>query len=239
MVKRRVTQILFCNYIKVLSFTQPQQFAAVLLLAFSANLAFPTPEAHAGSWFWKEIPAKIDGGSRFGAMRLIEAERAKGRRLFGSPAKLRRVMRRWGTEIQAAARHARVSEALLAAVIAVESGGNPNAVSPAGAKGLGQLMPGTARRYGVRNIFDPGQNLKGSAAYLSDLLKLYRNDIVLVLAAYNAGEGAVKRYNGVPPFGETRAYVPKVLSAFTLAGSFCASPPRAARRRCQFGPEIR
>ncbi|MEM7398234.1 MAG: lytic transglycosylase domain-containing protein [Pseudomonadota bacterium] len=152
---------------------------------------------------------------------------------------LKRVLVRWRPEIEAAARHARVSEALIAAVVMVESGGNPRAVSPAGAQGLGQLMPGTARRYGVKNSFNPAQNLKGAAAYLSDLLKLYRNDLVLVLAAYNAGEGAVAKYKGVPPFRETRNYVPKVLSAFNLAGSFCAVPPRAARRKCQFRREIR
>ena len=95
-------------------------------------------------------------------------------------------------------------------------------------------MPGTARRYGVRNIFDPAQNVRGSAAYLSDLIRMFKGDLVLALAAYNAGEHAVIRHKGVPPYRETRAYVPKVLAAFQLAGTFCATPPRAARRRCQF-----
>lgn len=188
----------------------------------------------AQSWFWQEVPAGIAGGSRAGAMQVIETARTEGRRLFGSKARFQRVLGRWRPEIEAAARHGRVSEALLVAVIMVESGGNPNAVSPAGARGLAQLMPGTARRYGVKDIFDPAQNVKGSAAYLSDLIKMFRGDLVLVLAAYNAGEGAVRRYKGVPPYRETRAYVPKVLAAFQMAGTFCATPPRAARRKCQF-----
>lgn len=209
--------------------------AAVLGLAL---IAAPMP-AFAQGWFWSQIPAQISGGSRAGAIRVIQVERAKGRSMFGSKAMLKRVLRRWRPEIEAAARQAKVSEALIAAIVMVESGGNHRIVSPAGAQGLGQLMPGTARRYGVKNSFDPAQNLRGSAAYISDLLKLYRNDLVLVLAAYNAGEGAVKKYSGVPPYRETRNYVPKVLSAFELAGSFCSTPPRAARRQCQFRKEIR
>ncbi|MEM6662339.1 MAG: lytic transglycosylase domain-containing protein [Pseudomonadota bacterium] len=198
----------------------------------AAFIAFTAP-AHAASWFWASVPAKVADGSRSGAIRLIQTERAKGRTLFGSKARMQRVLSRWRPEIEAAARHGRVSEALIAAIVLVESGGNPKAVSPAGAQGLGQLMPGTARRYGVKNAFNPSQNLKGSAAYLSDLVKMFRGDLVLVLAAYNAGEHAVTRHGGVPPYRETRNYVPKVLAAFELAGQFCATPPRAARRKCQ------
>ncbi|MEM7058407.1 MAG: lytic transglycosylase domain-containing protein [Pseudomonadota bacterium] len=205
----------------------------VLLLSAVLTCSAVHP-AWAQSWFWQEVPAGIEGGSRAGALRVIETERSKGRRLCGSKARFQKVLGRWRLEIEAAARHGRVSEALLVAVIMVESGGNPNAISPAGARGLAQLMPGTARRYGVRNIFDPGQNVKGSAAYLSDLINMFRGDLVLALAAYNAGEGAVMRYKGVPPYRETRAYIPKVLAAFQMAGTFCATPPRAARRRCQF-----
>ena len=188
----------------------------------------------AQNWFWQEVPAKVSGGSRAGAMRVIQSARDHGRRLFGSRALFRKVLTRWRPEIEAAARHGRVSEALIVAIVMVESGGNRYAISPAGARGLGQLMPGTARRYGVRDVFNPAQNLKGAAAYLSDLIKMFRGDVVLALAAYNAGENAVIRYKGVPPYRETRAYVPKVLSAFQMAGTFCAAPPRAARRRCQF-----
>lgn len=210
----------------------------VAFFCVATLVVFFVSPAQATGWFWNEVPAKIKDGSRSGAIRVIQVARAKGVRLFGSKPRMQRVLTRWRSEIEAAARHGRVSEALIAAVVLVESGGNPRAISPAGAQGLGQLMPGTARRYGVRNSFDPGQNLKGAAAYLSDLLKLYRGDLVLVLAAYNAGEGAVSKYSGVPPYRETRHYVPKVLAAFELAGQFCASPPRAARRKCQFRRKI-
>jgi soluble lytic murein transglycosylase-like protein len=149
------------------------------------------------------------------------------------------VLTRWRPEIEAAARKARISEALIAAVVMVESGGNPNAKSPAGALGLGQLMPATARRYGVRNAFNPAENLRGSAAYLSDLMKMFRGDLVLALAAYNSGENTVLRYQGVPPYAETRAYVPRVLAAFDSAGRFCASPPRSARRQCRLGSRLK
>ena len=171
-------------------------------------------------------------------MRVISDARARGRRLFGSDVQVRSVLRRWQREIEAAARHARLSEALITAVVMVESGGNPGAVNPAGAQGLGQSLPATARRYGVRNVFNPAQNLMGAAAYLSDLINLFRGDLVLALAAYNAGEGAVARYKGVPPFAETRAYVPRVLAAFQTVGKLCSSPPRAARRQCRL-PQTR
>ena len=97
----------------------------------------------------------------------------------------------------------------------------------------------TALRYGVRDALDPGENLKGSATYLSDLINMFGGDLVLALAAYNSGEQAVVRYRGVPPFSETRAYVPKVLAAFETAGDFCATHPRAARRKCRLYRDMR
>ena len=117
--------------------------------------------------------------------------------------------------IDRAARTAAVQPALLRAVIAVESAFDPKAVSRAGAQGLMQLHPTTARRYGVGNAFDPEQNLRGGATYLSDLLKRYDNNLELTLAAYNAGEDAVERYGRhIPPFRETREYVPAVLKLY-------------------------
>lgn len=105
--------------------------------------------------------------------------------------------------------------ALVHAVVTVESGYNPQAVSPKGAIGLMQLMPGTAERYGVANARDPDANLRGGVRYLCDLLKMFDNDLSLALAGYNAGENAVIRYNRrIPPFAETRAYVPKVLANY-------------------------
>lgn len=103
--------------------------------------------------------------------------------------------------------------ALVLAVIAQESNFNPNAVSPKNAQGLMQLIPDTARRFGVRSILDPAQNIRGGMAYLRWLLAYFEGDIRLVLAAYNAGEGAVNRYRGVPPYAETRDYVRRISAA--------------------------
>lgn len=108
-----------------------------------------------------------------------------------------------------AAEHA-VSPQLIHSVIRAESNYDSGAVSPKGALGLMQLIPATARRFGVSDVFDPLENIQGGVKYLRYLLDLYDGDYPLVLAAYNAGEGAVTRYGGVPPFPETRNYVERV-----------------------------
>ena len=109
----------------------------------------------------------------------------------------------------AAAAH--VSVALVKAVVHAESGFDPSAVSPKGASGLMQLMPATAERYGVRNVFDPAQNVAAGVHYLKDLLVEFNDNHRLALAAYNAGVGTVLRYGGVPPYSETRTYVRRVM----------------------------
>ena len=111
---------------------------------------------------------------------------------------------------RAAQRHG-VDPVLLTAMAAVESGFDPRAVSHKGAQGLLQLMPQTARRFGVANSFDPDQNVDGGARYLDWLLTRFSGDEQLALAGYNAGEGAVERYRGIPPFPETERYVVRVL----------------------------
>lgn len=132
----------------------------------------------------------------------------------------RRVVRRvdpsrFSPLVEQAAREHQIDQALLRAVIAVESGYDPDAVSRKGAVGLMQLMPQTARRYGVRNMYDPAQNIQGGARYLRDLMGKFNNDLPLVLAAYNAGEDAIARYgNRIPPYRETRSYVPRVLDFY-------------------------
>jgi len=114
--------------------------------------------------------------------------------------------------IEKAAAEYQLDPALMHAIITVESGYNPQAVSPKGATGLMQLMPDTARRYAVKNIFDPQENIQGGARYLRFLLDMFKNNLDLTLAAYNAGEKAVLQYGmNIPPFAETRAYVPSVL----------------------------
>ena len=116
--------------------------------------------------------------------------------------------------ITATAERHELDEGILRAVIKAESNFNPKAVSYKGAMGLMQLMPGTARDLGVRNAFDPLQNLDGGARYLKSLLSLYEGDLLRSLAAYNAGPGAVQRYNGVPPYRETQQYVRRISSLY-------------------------
>jgi hypothetical protein len=119
---------------------------------------------------------------------------------------------------EAAQRHD-LDPALVSAVISTESGWNPRAISDRGAMGLMQLIPGTAERFGVGNPFDPAQNIDGGTAYLKALLDRYDGDLTKSLAAYNAGERAVDRSGGVPPFWETRQYVRKVKDAYFRPGS--------------------
>jgi len=110
-----------------------------------------------------------------------------------------------------------VDPRLLIAIAGRESAMNPNATSRAGACGLMQLMPATARFLGITNIFDPHENVFGAARYLRTLLDTFHGDLDLTLAAYNAGPGAVLRYNGVPPYPETRAYVKYVRARYEQA----------------------
>ena len=122
----------------------------------------------------------------------------------------------YGDEITAAARRNGVDPALLAGLVRQESNFNAAAVSPAGARGLTQLMPATAAGLGVANPSDPVQALEGGARYLRRQLDAFGGDVTKALAAYNAGPGAVQRYGGVPPYAETQAYVQKV-QAFAAA----------------------
>ena len=122
--------------------------------------------------------------------------------------------------ISAVAKEHELDPALLHAVITVESGYNPKARSPKGAIGLMQLMPDTAKRYDVADIWDPRDNVRGGARYLRDLLAMFNNNLSLALAAYNAGEGAVTQYgNKIPPFAETLTYVPRVLQQYHSDGT--------------------
>jgi soluble lytic murein transglycosylase-like protein len=122
---------------------------------------------------------------------------------------------KYSSIIQTAAKAYGVEASLVHAVISAESGYNQYAISKRGAMGLMQLMPDTARRYGVQNMMDPVENIHGGVRYLRDLLAMFKGRLDLVIAAYNAGENAVIRYGlTVPPYAETRHYVPKVLGFY-------------------------
>ena len=116
--------------------------------------------------------------------------------------------------VSAASNQHQVDADFIASVIHAESANNPRAISPKGAQGLMQLMPGTAGKLGVKDSFDPADNVDGGVRYLRELLLLYNNDMVKALAAYNAGPERVQQYHGVPPYRETRAYVARVITEY-------------------------
>jgi soluble lytic murein transglycosylase-like protein len=135
--------------------------------------------------------------------------------------------------VEQTASHLQIDPQLVHAIIKVESEYHPNAVSRKGAMGLMQLIPETAQRFGVENPFDPKENIEGGASYLKYLLDLYRGDLSLSLAAYNAGEGAVQRFGGIPSFAETRDYVRKVTNIYQSVSpqsgtNFAGNKPQAS-----------
>ncbi len=143
---------------------------------------------------------------------------------------------------QRAAERYQVPVNLLKAVAKAESGFNPDAVSPAGAQGVMQLMPATAAGLGVLDSFDPEQNIMGGAKYLAGMLNRYHGDVTLTLAAYNAGSGNVQKYGGVPPFPETQGYINKVLgymgqelSAPSVSGTGAGVPNVSGLGSAAFG----
>ncbi len=134
--------------------------------------------------------------------------------------------------VSAASARYRLDPEFVNSVIKAESGFNVRAVSPKGAQGLMQLMPGTASQLGVRNAFDPQANVEGGTKYLRELLERYNFDLVKALAAYNAGPQRVEQFGGVPPYYETRAYVARVVRDFNkrkiAQGKFAAQPHKVA-----------
>ena len=133
----------------------------------------------------------------------------------------------YGELVKAAAARYAVDAELIKSVIAAESNFDPKAISKRNARGLMQLLPETAARFGVQDIFDPKENIDAGTHYLSDLLKRYNNDLVLALAAYNAGPERVEQYGNVPPYSETVSYVRKVKKNYEKSKSAQAAPPNA------------
>ena len=196
----------------------------------------PLPQPSAFDWYWERVsPAIGDRDGRFSTA-LAALTQGPGGQLVAAPRlqRMQEIATTHGTEILKATIGTQVSPALVLAVIGIESGGRANAVSSAGAVGLMQLIPATADRFGVGDSTDPVQNIKGGVAYLDWLMKEFDRDPVMVLAAYNSGENAVKSNGGVPPYAETRAYVPKVLAAWAVARGLCVTPPELVTDGCVF-----
>lgn len=150
---------------------------------------------------------------------LIDAPRVDARAAAAMPAPAAVPLTQLRAIVHEVAEHERIPAKLLDAVIAIESGYNPRAVSPKGAQGLMQLMPATAERFGVVDPFDPRENVRAGARYLKQLLELFGGELQLALAAYNAGEHAVIRSgHRIPPYAETQRYVPRVLARLAASG---------------------
>lgn len=141
-----------------------------------------------------------------------------------TPVKIKLLDVPFASFISQSARDHGVAPELVASVIAVESNFNPKAVSWRSACGLMQLLPKTAKRFGVTNIFDPQQNIEGGTKYLKELLQRYNGDLVLTLAAYNAGPERVGQYKNVPPYRETQDYVRRVVEKYRAAARLSSQP---------------
>lgn len=192
------------------------------------------------AWFWSAISPSIEQtpGRFLKAAQVASRPPTSSGIRAPSLGQLQAIAKLHGREILSRSVGTRVSPALVLALISVESGGRVTAVSNKGAQGLMQLIPATAERFGITNPNDPSQNIRAGVAYLDWLMEEFGNDPVLALAGYNAGEGAVRRNNGVPPYAETRAYVPKVLAAWNVARQICSTPPVLPGDGCVFNPTL-
>jgi len=188
-------------------------------------------------WYWAKVSPSLTAAS---SGRLVDALNVLTNGPVGSAVPtprlqdMQEIAKAHGVDILKATIGTKVSPALVLAVIGIESSGRSNAVSSAGAQGLMQLMPATAERFGVTDSTVPADNIRGGVAYLNWLMEEFGGDPVLILAAYNAGENSVIRHEGVPPFAETRAYVPKVLAAWMVARGLCLTPPMLMSDGCVF-----
>jgi len=180
---------------RTLEVGQVERQDAMTLLRLEGGGSIAVPSARIANWSELPKPAPAATARRLGQDQLWRRAAGEFAQLIGA----------------AAARHG-VDPALLTAVAQVESAFDPSAVSPKGAGGLMQLMPATAQRFGVDDVFDVAQNVEGGTRYLAWLLDRFEGSRELALAGYNAGEGAVDRYGGIPPYRETRSYVTQVLA---------------------------
>lgn len=173
--------------------SSPLLFAALLKAALGGG-------ANSSLGFDNGLPG-LPGAAQVNSYRGVQATKAKGEKNGSLEHLIYSMAQKYG-----------VDPSLIQQVVKAESGFDPKAKSSAGAMGLMQLMPGTAASYGVQNPYDPTQNLDGGTHFLKDLLVRFQGNIPLSLAAYNAGPGAVEKYNGVPPYQETQNYVRKIMA---------------------------
>ncbi len=205
----------------------------------AAAVAPPLPEVPQTryAWFWQDVDSEITANPAQRGIAAIEAleKVAGGAQDVDAPRAqdLRVLINAYGRDILVKSLDTKVSPALALAVMAVESSGRTEAVSSAGAKGLMQLMPATADRFGVTDT-SPSENIRGGIEYLDWLIRHFEGDTILALAGYNAGEGAVKQHGGVPPYAETRDYVPKVIAAWRVVRLLCRTPPEFLDDGCVF-----
>ncbi len=194
----------------------------------------PAPVGSYG-WFWDKVSPAVGENP---AERFVKAVNSlsdgpNGGGVAGPRLQaLQKIAQAQGANILSATIGTKVSPALVLAIISVESGGRTEAVSGKGAQGLMQLMPDTAKRFGVTDSLSSAQNIKGGVTYLNWLLGEFEGDAIMAIAGYNAGENAVKKHAGVPPYAETRDYVPKVLAAFEVAKGLCKTCPELVSDGC-------
>ncbi len=180
----------------------------------SSKMAVPTKPGNRQSTHTD--PLHSDGPAQGSSLSITQQKTKSPNEIIQPPAaapkiKSDPILKKYGASIVEASRKFNLDPKLIYSVIAAESGGQDDAISPRGAKGLMQLTDSTATQMGVSDSLDPHQNIVGGAKYLRELLNRYDGDLRLTLAAYNAGPGAVAKYDGVPPFSETREYIDKVL----------------------------
>ncbi len=191
-------------------------------------------EIGAYSWFWNQISPSLRASGPGRLFTALDVLQGTGGIPQPRLQHLQEIARSNGADILRTTVGTRVSPALVLAIISVESAGQTDAVSSAGAQGLMQLMPATAARFGVEDSMSPRENIRGGVRYLDWLMEEFDGDPIVVLAGYNAGEGSIKKYDGVPPYSETRDYVPKVLAAFQVARGLCLTPPELVSDGCVF-----
>ncbi len=186
------------------------------------------------TWFWDKVSPDMTNTGPGRLLQALNTLNTAGNVNAPRLQAMQAIARAQGAPILRSTVGTSVSPALVLAMIAVESSGRTEAVSNAGAQGLMQLMPDTAARFGVADSMKPEENISGGVKYLDWLMGEFNNDPILVLAGYNAGEGSVHNYAGVPPYAETRDYVPKVLAAFQVASGLCRTPPELITDGCVF-----